>query len=247
MCRMAAEATGTDLMLPEAEAGRRPDQVGAERQAYDGHLNSLRSTIAVLNDQLRQRELNLAQLKAELRAVESNHALARERFAMADDLVKDGLMPKLEYVQLKQEMQQFAGEASSLRAQLPKAESAIAEARSRIEEEENTVKRRALEELADIERRIGRAREALAHTTDQVTRTEIKSPIDGVMQSLRYHTIGAVAQPGEALMEIVPTQDRLAVEAKLSPIDVGQVKVGNRPWSRSRPMTFRNMARLTAW
>lgn len=59
-----------------------------------------------------------------------------------------------------------------------------------------------------------------------LARAEIKSPIDGVVQSLRYHTIGAVAQPGEPLMEIVPTQDKLVVEAKLSPTDVGQVKVG---------------------
>ncbi len=224
--RLAAEASETELELPEAEAARRPDQVLAERQAYDGHLNSLQSTLSVLSDQLRQRHQYVTQVQAELRAAENNHALARERFAMAEDLVKDGLMPKLEYVQLKQEVQKYSGEAGSLRAQLPKAQSAIAEAESRIEEEKNTVKRRALEELADIERRIARAREALVRTTDQVTRTEIKSPIDGVVQSLRYHTIGAVAQPGEALMEIVPSQAKLVVEAKLSPTDVGQVKVG---------------------
>jgi adhesin transport system membrane fusion protein len=224
--RLAAEANGTELDFPEAESARRPDLVLAERQAYDGHRSSLQSTLAVLSDQLRQRQHNVTQLQAELHAAENNHALARERFAMADDLVKDGLMPKLEYVQLKQEVQKYAGDAGSLRAQLPKAQSAVAEAESRIAEEKNTVKRRALEEMADIERRIARAREALVRTTDQVTRTEIRSPIDGVVQSLRYHTIGAVAQPGEPLMEIVPTQARLVVEAKLSPTDVGQVKVG---------------------
>ena len=224
--RLDAEAKATELVLPEEQAQRRPDIVVAERQAYDGHRRSLESTLAVLGDQLRQREQEVSQVQAELRAAENNYALARERYRMADDLVKDGLMPKLEHVQLRQEMEKYSGEAGSLRAQLPRARSALAEVQSRIEEEKTTVKRRALEELADIERRIARAREALARTTDQVVRTEIKSPIDGVVQSLRYHTIGAVAQPGEALMEIVPSQAKLVIEAKLSPIDVGQVRVG---------------------
>jgi adhesin transport system membrane fusion protein len=224
--RLEAEAKGAELDFPKEEAERRPDIVVAERQAYDGNRRSLESTLAVLNDQLSQRQHEVGSLQAELRAAENNYALARERYKMADDLVKDGLMPKLEYVELRQEMERYSGEAGSLRAKLPQAKAGVGEAQNRIEEERSTVKRRAVEALAEIEQRIGRARETLARTTDQVVRTEIKSPIDGVVKSLRYHTIGAVARPGEALMEIVPTEAKLVVEAKLSPIDVGQVKVG---------------------
>jgi adhesin transport system membrane fusion protein len=224
--RLEAEANGVDLVFPQDEAKRRPDSVVAERQTYDGNHRSLESTLKVLNDQLNQRQHEVTQLQAELRAAENNYALARERYKMADDLVKDGLMPKLEYVQLHQEVEKYAGEAASLRAQAPKVKSAVGEAESRIEEERSTAKRRAVEQLTDIERQIGRAREELARSTDQVVRTEIKSPIDGVVKSLRYHTIGAVARPGEALMEIVPTEAKLVIEAKLRPIDVGQVKVG---------------------
>ncbi|MGD9536253.1 MAG: HlyD family type I secretion periplasmic adaptor subunit [Alphaproteobacteria bacterium] len=224
--RLEAEATGNELSFPEVEAARRPDLVLAERQAFDGNRRSTESTLAVLEDQLQQQQHNVSQLQAEQRAAQNNHALAQERFRMAEELIKDGLMPRLEYVQLKQEVEKYAGEAGSLRAQLPKARAAVEEAQNRIEEEKNTVKRRALEELASIELRIARAREALARTTDLVVRTEIKSPIDGVVKSLRYHTKGAVALPGEPLMEIVPSEAKLVVEAKLSPIDVGQVKVG---------------------
>ncbi|MBM3484254.1 MAG: HlyD family type I secretion periplasmic adaptor subunit, partial [Alphaproteobacteria bacterium] len=220
------EAKAVDLKFPKEEAERRPDIVVAERQAFDGNQRSLESTLKVLDDQLRQRQHEVTQLQAELRAAENNYSLARERYKMADDLVKDGLMPKLEYVQLRQEMEKYLGDAGSLRAQLPKVKAAVGEAESRIEEEKSTVKRRAVEQLSDIERQIGRAREELNRSTDQVVRTEIKSPIDGVVKSLRYHTIGAVARPGEPIMEIVPTEAKLVVEAKLMAIDVGQVKVG---------------------
>jgi len=224
--RLEAEAKAVDLKFPKEEAERRPDIVVAERQAFDGNQRSLESTLKVLDDQLRQRQHEVTQLQAELRAAENNYSLARERYKMADDLVKDGLMPKLEYVQLRQEMEKYLGDAGSLRAQLPKVKAAVGEAESRIEEEKSTVKRRAVEQLSDIERQIGRAREELNRSTDQVVRTEIKSPIDGVVKSLRYHTIGAVARPGEPIMEIVPTEAKLVVEAKLMAIDVGQVKVG---------------------
>ena len=224
--RLEAEAKAVDLTFPKEEAERRPDIVVAERQAYEGNKRSLDSTLKVLNDQLSQRQHEVTQLQAELRAAENNYSLARERYKMADDLVKDGLMPKLEYVQLRQEMEKYSGDAGSLRAQLPKVKAAVGEAESRIEEERSTVKRRAVEQLSDIERQIGRAREELNRSTDQVVRTEIKSPIDGVVKSLRYHTIGAVARPGEPIMEIVPTEAKLVVEAKLHPIDVGQVQVG---------------------
>lgn len=224
--RLEAEAKGIDLVFPKEEAERRPDIVVAERQAYDGNRRSLESTLKVLNDQLTQRQHEVTQLQAELRAANNNYTSARERYKMAEDLVKDGLMPKLEFVQLRQEMEKYSGEAGSLRAQAPKVKAAVGEAESRIEEEKSTAKRRAVELLTDVERQIGRAREELARSTDQVVRTEIKSPIDGVVKSLRYHTIGAVARPGEALMEIVPTEAKLVIEAKLLPIDVGQVQVG---------------------
>jgi adhesin transport system membrane fusion protein len=224
--RLDAESREAELAFPEGEGARRPDLVAAERQTHEGHRREQLSTIAVLKEQARQRELDLQQFRAQLNSAENNLLLARERFAMSADLLAEGLTPKIEHVQLQQEVEALDGEVAELKAVIPRAKAGIAEARARIDEERLRFRRRALEELAAVERRIARTREVLNRATDQVTRTEIKSPIDGVVKSLRYHTIGGVVRPGEALMEIVPSQEKLVIEARLNPTDIGYVRVG---------------------
>ena len=75
---------------------------------------------------------------------------------------------------------------------------------------------------------IARMRETLSEASDRVKRTEIRSPIDGVVKNLRFNTIGGVVRPGEAIMEIVPIGDKLVIQARLSPIDRGYVQEGQK-------------------
>ncbi len=225
--RLDAEADGTDLVFPAAEAERRPDIVLAERQTYLGRREEWERTVAVLNEQTRQRELELRQTRAQMRAANNKLALARERLTMSADLLAEGLTPRLEHVQVEQEVRELEGDVEELRAAVPRVSATIAEAKQRIEEERSKLRRRARDELADVERRIAVTRESLSRFTDQVVRTEIRSPIDGVVQTMRHHTVGGVVRPGEPLMEIVPTQERLVIEARLDPTDIGYVRVGH--------------------
>ncbi|MDP6589977.1 MAG: HlyD family type I secretion periplasmic adaptor subunit [Alphaproteobacteria bacterium] len=224
--RLVAESQGTELFFPEAEAARRPGLVRAEKQTYEGHKLELESTINVLREQKRQRELDVRQIRAQLNSTKNNLALTLERFVMSEELLAEGLTPKIDHVQIKQEVEKLQGEMEELKSAIPRAQASIAEATARVKEEKLRATRVALEELSAIERRIAAAREKLSRATDQVVRTKISSPIAGVVQSMRHNTIGGVARPGEPLLEIVPTQDRLVVEAKLNPTDIGYVRVG---------------------
>ena len=226
--RLVAESQGTELMFPEAESARQPELVVAERQTFEGHKLELASTITVLREQQRQRELDVQQIRAQLNSVRNNLALTLERFVMSEELLSEGLTPKIDHVQIKQEVEELQGKMEELKSAIPRAQASIAEASGRIKEEKLRAKRIALEEKSAVERRIAAAREKLSRATDQVVRSEITSPIAGVVQSMRHHTIGGVARPGEPLMEIVPTQERLVIEAKLNPTDIGYVRVGHK-------------------
>ena len=226
--RLVAESQGTKLVFPEAESARQPELVVAERQTFEGHKLELASTITVLREQQRQRELDVRQIRAQLNSVRNNLALTLERFVMSEELLSEGLTPKIDHVQIKQEVEELQGEMEELKSAIPRAQASIAEASGRIKEEKLRAKRIALEEKSAVERRIAAAREKLSRATDQVVRSEITSPIAGVVQSMRHHTIGGVARPGEPLMEIVPTQERLVIEAKLNPTDIGYVRVGHK-------------------
>jgi adhesin transport system membrane fusion protein len=225
--RLEAETTSTDLVFPADEAARRPDIVIAERQTFEGRRRELDQTLGVLREQVNQRELALRQVSTQLRSAQNNLALAQQKFDMSAELLAEGLTARIEHVQLEQEVRILEGEINELKATAPRAKAAIEEARKRIEEERSRAQRRALDELGELERDIALREEGLTRASNQFVRTEIKSPIDGVVQTMRHHTVGGVVRPGEPLMEIVPTQERLMIEARLDPTDIGYVRIGH--------------------
>ena len=224
--RLVAEASGKKPVFPKDIAKRRPELVDSERNAYEARQAELASGLQVLREQARQRELAITEMKRRKDAVRNDLELAREAFAMSSALVKDGLTSKIDHLTLRREVEQLDGELKTLDAGVPRAQAALAEARERLTEERAKFRRIAVEELGRFEVAIAQTRETLAKATDKVLRTEIRSPIDGIVKNLRYHTIGGVVRPGEPIMEIVPTLDSLVVEAKLNPTDVGYVRVG---------------------
>ena len=224
--RLVAEASGKKPVLPKDVAKRRPNLADGERNSYGARQAEFASGLQVLRSQARQRELAITVMKHRKDAVRKDLELAREVFAMSSALVKDGLTTKIDHLMIQREVEQLDGELKTLGAGIPRAQAALAETRERLNEERIKFRRIALEELGRIEVAIAQTRETLAKATDKVLRTEIRSPIDGIVKNLRYHTIGGVVRPGEPIMEIVPTLDSLVVEAKLNPTDVGYVRVG---------------------
>lgn len=224
--RLEAEATGAELVFPEDVAKRRPAIVAAQRQAYEARRRELSSTIQVMREQVKQRELEVEELTARSRAVESNYKLASERLKMSKSLLAEGLTAKMEHLELEAEVENLDGEMKSLRPSLPKVQAAVEEARQRLQETESRFRREAQDQLGKIEENIARVTELLSDATEQGIRAEIKSTINGVVKNMRYNAVGNVVKPGEPIMEIVPTGDQLVVEAKLNPVDRGYVTEG---------------------
>lgn len=226
LARMKAEATAAPLQFPEAEAKRRPDLVDAERKNYDIRQQQLQATLAVLDQEQRQRELEIQELQAKQRASQTSLALLRKKLDMSENLLKEGLTSKMDNVELENQVGDLEGQVDVLKSSIPKAQSALDEAKRRIIEEKVKFVRAAQADIADAELTLARDKEVMAQASDQQRRATITSPTDGVVKNLRINTIGGVVRPGEEIMEVVPTNDRLDIEAKLSPADRGYVTVG---------------------
>lgn len=224
--RLRAEAEEKPLEIAAELGERMPDVVRNERDTYESRKRQLESGLELLRKQTRQRELEIRELETKLHGREANLKLALQRFAMSTELLKNDLVPKIEHLTLENEVETLRSAVAEFRSTLPKVREALAEAEERERSERLNFNRTVLEELGQVEVAIARNRELLARATDQATRTAIKSPIVGVVKNLRYHTIGGVVRPGEAIMEIVPLQEKLVVEARLNPVDVGYVRRG---------------------
>lgn len=224
--RLLAEAQGTRLTFPEDVAARRPALIGAQRQAYEARRRELASTLRVMQEQVKQKELETEELEAKRKAVDRNYNLARERLKMSKSLLAEGLTAKMEHLQLEAEVESLEGELKGLVPAVPKARAAVNEAEQRLEEGVIRFRREARDELGRTEQKIAQIQELLTKAAEQTLRADIKSPIDGIVKNMRSNTIGGVIRPGEPILEIVPTGGDLVVEAKLDPTQRGFVSQG---------------------
>lgn len=226
--RHRALASGEELSFPEDVAKRHPDLVAIETEAYESRRNQSRSQASLLRNQLRQRQAELAELKSKERSLEGNLAVTRKRLDISADLLEKKLTPRIDHLELESEVTDLEGKLDGTKKSIPRVQASIAEARDRIEEEELRVHAEASEALAKTEQELGRMTELLSQATDQQLRATIRSPIDGVVKNLTANTIGGVIRPGEPIMEIVPLDETLVVQARLNPVDRGYVEVGQR-------------------
>lgn len=226
--RFEAEAGNVDPRFPAEESRRHPDMVRNERAAYDARKQEFASTMQGLSEQLRQRELAVRELEVTRRARQADLRLSREKLKISESLLEGNLVSRIEHIQLQRDTERLEGEILILDQTIPRASAAASEGRERIREEQLKFRRNALDEIGKAEANILRTRELLNDASGQKLRTEIRSPIDGVVKNMRYTTIGGVVRSGEPIMEIVPLNDNLVIEARLSPIDRGYVRESQR-------------------
>ncbi len=226
--RLTAEAQGDELTFPQDIARKRPNLASSQRKAFEARRRELKSTLNVLKEQVKQRQLGIQELLARQKAVKRNYKLALERLKMSASLLTEGLTAKMEHLELQAEVESLDGEMRSLEPSVPKAKAAVEEARQRLSEGQIRFRREAREELGKTEQEIARIKELLKRAREQGSRAEIKSPISGVVKNLRFNTIGGVVKPGEPVMEIVPTGENLVIQSRLNPTDRGYVTEGQK-------------------
>ena len=224
--RLEAEATGAPLDIPTELNERVPTILKAEQETYAARQRELESDIQVLQRQKTQREHEVAEVRVRLAATENNLRLAEKRLAMSADLLTDKLQAPMDHLQIEREASSLKGELGSLRELLPRSQAALGEAQEKIQERNFKFRREAREQLQEVEVNIARYQELLVSASHQETRTVIRSPITGIVKNMRYTTVGAVVRPGEAVMDIVPSDDVLVIEAMLNPMDRGFVRSG---------------------
>jgi adhesin transport system membrane fusion protein len=224
--RLEAEANGEDLRLPLEIANRQRDIANAERRTYAGRRSELESTLRGLEGQVTERGLEVKEFQAQKSSLERELGQLDEKFQISKGLLKDGLTTRVEHIEIEQEIEKLKGQIEVIDVAVPRTRAALEGARERLKEETLKFQSAANGELGQINQELARAREQLQQATRQADRTVITSPIDGVIKKTYVNTIGGVVQPGEILMEIVPSGQALLIEAKLNPRERGFIEEG---------------------
>ncbi|MDB5823802.1 MAG: HlyD family type secretion periplasmic adaptor subunit [Herminiimonas sp.] len=224
--RLEAESQGKALHFPPELVKNYPDVAEAELSTYKNRHAELSGGLEALSGQSSQGRMRVTELQAKLISLNANLALAKQELAVSEDLVKDKLTSQLDHFQRKSAVERLKGEVAMTQQAIPGAQAGQNESIGRLREEEAKFRRRAADELGELERKLTSLQQDLNRANAQETRSIIRSPIDGIVRNVRYQSTGNVVKPGEPIMEIVPVGEELVIEVNLSPADRGYVTLG---------------------
>lgn len=248
--RLEAERDGvTEVKVPPEFANRLDDPgvrkiIDSERTLFEAR----RAARLAQKDQLRKR---IAQTQDEIEGLKAQQvAKARESELIAEelkgvrDLYQRNLVQLPRLNALERDAASIEGQRGQLIAALAQAESRIAETSFQMIQVDEQTRAEAVQELREVQSRIAEYTERRVAAEDQLKRIEIRAPNDGYVHQLNVHTIGGVVSPAEPLMFIVPTNDKLALEARVLPHEIDQVKLGQTAMVRVLASNMRTTPEL---
>lgn len=193
---------------------------------FDARKKAMTSKRSILSKRIDQLNDEIKGLNSQRRAIQKQLKVMTKELKMVKQLVKSQNAPVTRQMELEKQWAELEGRSGDINAQIAKAGQAISETELEIINLDNDTKNQILAELQDIEIKISDLTEQLTSAKDVLKRTVIKSPISGVVMNIQYHTIGAVVQPGADILNIVPQDDQIIVEAKVRPDDIDSVHEG---------------------
>jgi membrane fusion protein, adhesin transport system len=229
--RLRHEAEGELEQPPAFPADlntRAPNIVSNELSLFKDRQKSLASQLNVLQERVEQRLLELKEAKASMDRAKEVFALANQEMKLKKPLADRGIVPKTDLIRLQREVADASGQISVLKETLPKLEASIRESKALMSEQRQKFREEARAELSQVEAELSVSDETLRGAKDRVARTDIKSPVAGIVNKLNANTVGGVVQAGQTILEIVPLDDALLVEARIRPADIAFVHPNQR-------------------
>jgi len=230
--RLLAEQAGTSLVeFPAELLARQQDPevsrlIVGERALFAVRAESRAGQKAQLRERIDQLREQIGGLNEQLSAKIDEIGLIKNELVGVRDLFKKDLVPINRVTALERDAARLSGEKGALIGTIAQAKGRITETELQIAQIDQDLRTEVGKELADIRGKLAEARERKVAAADQLARTTIKAPIDGIVHQLALHTVGGVIQAGETIMLIVPSADRLTVEARLPPRDIDHVRAG---------------------
>lgn len=214
------------LMLSPEILNKTPDIANGEMELFASVNKRIQSELSGLNEQLVQKKQELLDYQAKGAQYRRSLGLLQQEISMSEPLVAKGAISKVEVLRLRRSEVETRGQLESVTLAVPRAEAAIKEIESKISETRGRYRSEALSQLNEARTDLSKTEASGKAIEDRVNRTLVTSPVRGIVQQLMVNTIGGVIQPGNDLVEIVPLDDTLLVEAKIRPQDIAFLRPG---------------------
>jgi HlyD family secretion protein len=225
--RDGAEAIEFPPSLAERAATKEIAEIMAgERRLFESRRTGREGQKAQLGERINQLSQEIVGLEALLVAKSRELDLVNTELGENHKLWRLNLVPLAKYTALQREAARITGERTQLVANIARARAAVAETRLQVIALDQDRATEVMKDLREAQAKVAELTERRAAAEDMLKRVDIRAPRSGLVHQLSVHTVGGVIAPGEQIMQIVPANDALIIEARVSPRDIDQVHAG---------------------
>jgi adhesin transport system membrane fusion protein len=226
VARLEAEQNDTEFVVPDEVLKQAPGAAADQKSTYAARKRQLEAQVSVLKSQAKQRRQEIAEMASRRKQLARSLDFARQELAITRPLVQKGLSPRIELLRIEREVTDLEGELRTVRLSIPRLQSAAKEAEKRVEEVVFSAKADISDEHNAARAELQSITETLAAGEDRVIRTEVRSMVRGTIKEIKHNTVGGVVRPGQDIIEIVPLDDTLLIEAQIRPADIAFLRPG---------------------
>jgi adhesin transport system membrane fusion protein len=216
------------LVFPDQFKETDPQILADQQSIFRARQEQLQAELNVLKSQHSQKQQEITEMRSRQEQLERSLELARQQRNIAKPLVDQGVYPRVDYLALERDISSLQGDIDALRLAVPRIRQAANEASRRIEQRLAEFKATALDEMHSRRGELKSLWEIMSAGVDRVTRTDVRSPVRGTIKQINLNTIGGVVRPGESILEIVPLDDTLLIEARIRPADIAFLHPGQK-------------------
>lgn len=230
--RLTAERTGSaapefsPVLKDESADPRALAAMLLQGQLFTTRRKSLSTELAAMREHMRGLELQMQGTEASMRAKEDQLGVLREQLKNLRNLADDGFMPRIRVQDHERTLSAMSGAIAEDTGSIGRSRQSIAEIKIRMVSREQDVRKEVEAQLSDIQRDASSLSSRLQGLQFDVLNTEVKSPASGLVMGVAVHTIGGVVAAGTPMMEIVPRDEVLKIEAQIPPHLIDKIKPG---------------------
>lgn len=228
IARLQAEVSGasseSQIVYPPDVLSDAPELAQAQTALFRSRKDQMASQISILQDQVAQRQQEMAGALSKSRNLSASLGLTNQQISMTRPLVETGVSSRTDLLRLEREANDLQGQINAANSEYTLAKAAYGEAMGRIQEHYVTFRTEASTEMDKERSDLASISENMKANQDKMERTDVRSPVRGIIKDIKIRTVGGVIQSGQDIMEIVPIEDTLLVEAQVRPADIAFIR-----------------------
>ncbi|WP_350979878.1 HlyD family type I secretion periplasmic adaptor subunit [Shewanella sp. AC34-MNA-CIBAN-0136] len=224
--RQQVKITKQNLVFPQTIIDEEPELVGRQQEEYSIRLDNLSNQLEILVRQIQQRQQEIEELASRISTLTTSYQLVSRELELTRPLARKGIVPEVELLKLERTVNDIQGELQSVRLLRPKVKASMDEAILKRREAVFVYATDLRAQLNEMQTKLSRMNQAQKGAFDKVSKAVIASPVIGTIKKINFNTLGGVVQPGEEIMEIVPSEDKLLIETKITPKDIAFLHPG---------------------